>query len=197
MTSCNLKDIQNYTKEKTSSIGQDYSFVTFTDVESYDLVDNKKCYNKNRLAMEPLSNDLYTPEACKSNAGKKQNTYNVYNNRELSKPIASGLNFKVVDGYYNDDLWHFERYDVKVLQTGITTNLSSVEAGTNNTRIPTHNFSVKWSGYFVPDQTGMWVFETTSDDASMVILNSAESQVNIHAISATKVKINRVLNNKR
>jgi hypothetical protein len=174
--SCTVDDIKGYISEKQSSMGQDYSLVNFVTSKNYDLVDNKKCHHVNSgMRMLPVSSHLYTPEMCKLAAGKKQDEYNIYNNTKLNENAVEGLNFIVLPGYFNDNMGYFDdpRRQNQIVQRGITRSIASIRAATNNLPIPAHNFSVKWWGYFVPNQTGMWVFETNSDDASYVFVEAA------------------------
>ena len=57
---------------------------------------------------------------------------------------------------------------------GITTNISSITAGTNGF-IPSNGsfnqYSVEFKGYFKPDIPGTWTFYTESDDASYLYIN--------------------------
>jgi hypothetical protein len=79
----------------------------------------------------------------------------------------SGLNFKIYNGYFNDDISFFTK--TKHTNEGIIDSINNITDGTigiipaNNTR---ERYSVQWFGYFYANVSGLWKFYVNSDDAS-------------------------------
>jgi hypothetical protein len=58
---------------------------------------------------------------------------------------------------------------------GITQEIPSLQVGTNDAIQPSTNFfyaSVKWSGYFIPNYSGLWTFTVNSDDNTIIWLGN-------------------------
>ena len=82
---------------------------------------------------------------------------------------ASAFQFRVVDGYFNDNVSYFDTSGLTELASGFTTDMSNINTSTNG-HIPLDNteatYSVQWIGLFSPPTTGTYTFYTNSDDAS-------------------------------
>lgn len=88
-------------------------------------------------------------------------------NNSWSRPsgLLPGLSEVRYKGYFNNNTGYFSDSAEKTL---ITSTLSS--------RLPTWklsnemgtNTSMWWGGYFIPDETGVWDFQMTSDDAAFM-----------------------------
>jgi hypothetical protein len=118
------------------------------------------------VQMTLLDTKLHTRESCALGAGLKIADAR-FNEAQQSLPtLANGLAFKVVDGYFNDNVKHFNR--APVLSTGIATDFSSLNTSTNQFSAKTEYYSVEWTGLFKPSTSGWWVFEMTSDDSSLL-----------------------------
>ena len=103
---------------------------------------------------------------------------------ELTYTYTAGLIYTVYNSYFNEDVTFFDnnttyKTDGTGFYTGINSNISSINAGTNgyvpNTYDSTgkwDNYSVQWLGYFKPDVTGTWAFSTDSDDGSYLWVGS-------------------------
>lgn len=79
--------------------------------------------------------------------------------------LQSGLVRADYDGYYEDDFSWFARN--KPQATGV---------GRDEIDVHTHvgdNFSIQWTGYLIPTESGIWSFSTISDDGSQLWLGSA------------------------
>ncbi|MEX0595190.1 MAG: GLEYA domain-containing protein, partial [Candidatus Paceibacterota bacterium] len=87
-----------------------------------------------------------------------------------------GLTFNSYFGYFKDDVNFFSR--AKSVNKGNSSIFNDINTSTSgllrqNTGI---EYSVEWTGFFVPNLSGIWNFKTNSDDASYVwIGNSATS----------------------
>jgi hypothetical protein len=82
-----------------------------------------------------------------------------------------GLQFDIFSGYFDDDISFFP--GITVPPTYNVLSIDSIGVGTNNLIQPNsnrHNYSVKWSGYFYAQETGVYKFSTDSDDASYLWL---------------------------
>ena len=94
---------------------------------------------------------------------------------------TDGLIYTVYDDYFNENVNFFHNNTTYKtggtgFYTGINSNISSINAGTNG-YVPdylTNEFihSVQWLGYFKPDVTGTWTFWTNSDDGSYLWVGS-------------------------
>jgi len=78
-------------------------------------------------------------------------------------PKTPGLFFRVVPHYFAGDVKYF--ITAQTTQSGISNNFTSIRSATNGSA-PSVDYSVEWTGYFIPTQSGIWEFNTTSDDAS-------------------------------
>lgn len=136
--------------------------------------------SESSVPMTRIDQNLHTRETCKLAASLRFSDIKYDEMANMNSNVSSatpGLMFKVVDGYFNDNIAHFTNGTVsKDAQgrpiKGIATNFSNIYMATNDSsvssrpRIDQHNYSVEWTGFIVPDQTGNWTFGTTSDDAS-------------------------------
>ena len=69
-------------------------------------------------------------------------------------------------GYFNDDVnWFTGRTPTS---TGYVNDMTNISTATNGAVAGGDNFSIQWTGNFVPNATGDWTFWTRSDDASYV-----------------------------
>ena len=91
---------------------------------------------------------------------------NITENKNIN---PSGLNFKIYDGYFNDDLGFFTRTTNR--NNGIIDSINNINSGTYGI-IPNNNsrerYSVEWFGYFYPNISGLWKFYVNSDDSSFL-----------------------------
>jgi hypothetical protein len=94
-----------------------------------------------------------------------------------NKNNVNGLIYTVYDGFFGTNVNFFDKntnYKTGGIgsYTGLVTNISSINAGTNGYIQSWQYFSIQWLGYFVPDVTGLWTFWTNSDDASCLWIGS-------------------------
>ena len=153
---------------------------------------------KNNLIdnMIPVDSGIHTPKSCKITAGikladmKYREKMDIINGKNKKTP---GLKFKIVKGYFNDNVKYFldPNNDVQDSRaTGISTNFSNLQESTNkNGLIDTfktdrwggHAYSVEWYGILIPDYTGNWKFGLNSDDASFLWLGN--TAINTYSIN--------------
>jgi len=181
-----IGQLQNFVGSLNNKIKTDYEFVTFIpNANSYQIIDNNQCFinstlQPTKLDMQPISNNLYTPETCMVNAGNRQAALNgTHGTTAVARQIQSGLHFKVYSGYFNDNIDFFKTASPDTKNeysdvSGVTIDLTDIATATNH-YIPMpnnyfHQYSVQWYGYFVANVTGYWQFATTSDDASYLWL---------------------------
>lgn len=166
---------------------------------------------KNNLInnMIRVDNGIHTPKSCKITAGMKladmkyKEKMNILNGVNKKTP---GLKFKIVKGYFGDNVKYFldPKYNVPDDRaTGIATNFSNLYNSTNNTglidtfktdRWGGHSYSVEWYGVLIPDFTGDWKFGLNSDDASFLWLG--DKAINTYNISNCDIN-NRSLHGMR
>jgi hypothetical protein len=92
--------------------------------------------------------------------------------------LLSGLTYAVYSSYSSSSVNFFDgnnSYRSGTGFTGLTTNISSIESGTNNFAgsYNTDGWSIQWIGLFKPNQTGVWTFYTNSDDGSFLWIGSS------------------------
>jgi hypothetical protein len=142
------------------------------------------------VSMIPINNDsnLHTVDSCKLAASlqfadiKYQEKIN-----GAQSQLTPGLKFKIVDGYFNDNITHVIKSTA--VAEGIATDFSSIQTSTNNhPRIDQHVYTVEWNGIIIPDETGNWTFSTRSDDASYLWIGDT---------AATPSNSNALVNNGR
>ena len=106
-----------------------------------------------------------------------QTLINVSSSDVDTAQFSAGLSFKVCNGYFSDQPIFFRRCSLKG-PIGVTSSISDVMTGTSNA-FPglddSGEYSVLWTGFFIPDATGLWTFYTNSDDASYVWLGTSTS----------------------
>jgi hypothetical protein len=89
---------------------------------------------------------------------------------------AAGFQFRVVDGYFDDDVSYFDNPGLTELATGFTTDMTNILTSTNG-YIPLEytqsTYSVQWIGLFQASTTGTYTFYTNSDDASYLWIGPA------------------------
>lgn len=178
----NFKETGKDLKQAIENIKRDYDLVYFTPSSSkIKNIDTGKCMavteydNLATVGMKQLDGNLHTEESCKLNVGmiQSENTWKDFiNNKKPTVPVK-GLNYKLVQGYFNNNPQHFN--SAPVLKTGVTTSFASISQGTNggiiypNNRWQ-HRYSVEWTGTFTPRGSGYWYLWTGSDDASFLWL---------------------------
>jgi hypothetical protein len=82
-----------------------------------------------------------------------------------NNPI-NGLFKRVYDGYFADNVAFFDTATITSTDADTVVEMSNVGTG----------YSVQWTGYWVVPSTGIYTFNTTSDDASYLWLgNNAKS----------------------
>ncbi len=81
---------------------------------------------------------------------------------------ASGLQTDVYSGYFGDVPTWFATA-TKTFSTSVT-NFTNIGTATNSNKLPNaqDNYSVQWTGFFLPPATGSYTFYTSSDDGSFV-----------------------------
>jgi hypothetical protein len=181
-----------------------YEFIKF-DVGPKSIKSNKiGCFapsegsNQSALNMSPIDNNLYSPELCALNVALKMSDIKMKSalDPNASAPVTqvAGLYYKMVDGYFADNLDYFDKRTDKasgLLATGLVNDFSTwqrsidwanvkpkVDRFKNLQRNP-ELFSIEWTGYFKPDVTGNWTFQTTSDDSSLLWIDNNSSQPTI------------------
>jgi hypothetical protein len=88
-----------------------------------------------------------------------------------SSSMVDGLRFRVVSGYFANDVGHFARAGAAVIAHGVAPSVGNVSEGTNGVVTvdgPMHNHSIEWTGVFKATATGDHTFWISSDDASYV-----------------------------
>lgn len=177
----NATDLTNSVK----NINNDYNFVYFNpDMKNTTETNIRTCYaaseyNGSSLNMVPIEqligvdSGLHTKDTCKFNAGllqKQKETVerNNLQNGGISK--TTGLNYKIVNGYFADEVTFF--LDAVENAHGITNDFTNIVTSTNGKIEKAdgdqHQFSVEWTGYFIPTQSGNWELGITSDDSSFM-----------------------------
>ncbi len=99
------------------------------------------------------------------------------NNSTWSRPsnLLAGLSEVRYKGYFNDDPTFFN--DDVSKRTSVSKTSSNQLPIWNDSTIMGENISIYWGGYFIPDETGLWEFQITSDDSSLMwIGNEAVSK---------------------
>jgi len=154
------------------------------------------------VSMTPIDSNLHTVASCKLAASLKfaDVKYQEKINGAQTQ-LTPGLKFKVVEGYFNDNITHAKNGLVSTGQdgkpiVGIATNFSDIYQSTTNSkgasnnkpRVDQHNYTVEWEGIIVPDETGNWTFSTNSDDASYLWIGDS---------AATPSVSNALINNGR
>lgn len=187
-----VNDIATNLQRYNKTITDNSSYLYFQpDVSQVRSRDTRKCFSKPEYRTnqpDPMIRipGAHTPETCKLNAAaylaKKQwdsnfvsdvsdltSTTSRVNYNQSTENKDPGLNFKVVDGYFADNVNFFN--NAQVLSRGKTINFTNITTSTNSyITAPNsdlrHYYSVEWTGYFIPDNTGIWTFSIDSDDAS-------------------------------
>jgi hypothetical protein len=118
--------------------------------------------NKNvPFQMDLLSNNLYTHTACKLELATRfsdiiyKEQEEIKGNTIITKP---GLNYKVFDGYFNDDPTYF--VNNTPLYQGISTTITLPTIQTKSEYV-----SVEWFGYVIPKTGDSITFGIEGDDA--------------------------------
>jgi hypothetical protein len=91
-----------------------------------------------------------------------------------SSYYVSGWSYDVYNGNWGENPNFFNTATYRTggsgAPFGITTNISTIQTGTNN-YVPSNNswenYSIQWLGYFKPDATGTWTFRAVGDDRSI------------------------------
>lgn len=137
--------------------------------------------------MIPVDNGIHTPKSCKIAAGIKLADMKYREKKDIINGVnkkTPGLKFKIVKGYFNDNVKYFldPNNDIQDSRaTGISTNFTNLQESTNKTglietfntdRWGGHAYSVEWYGILIPDYSGIWRFGLNSDDASFLWLGN-------------------------
>lgn len=163
------------------------------------------------IPMKLLNNQLHTPESCKMSAAIQFSDMKYTEQKRLDNGSITktpGLAFTIANGYSNGDVKYFlnhNNHDARA--KGVATNFESLAKATNNsgfinTLSPDsagmgHRFSIEWYGVFIPDKSGSWNFEISSDDMCYVwIGNKAvhiydETTADIHIIGPQTTPVSR------
>lgn len=96
----------------------------------------------------------------------------VRNNSSWSRPsnLLAGLSEVRYKGYFNDDPTFFN--DDVTKRTSVSKTVSSQLPIWNDSTTMGQNISIYWGGYFIPDETGLWEFQITSDDSTLMWLGN-------------------------
>lgn len=113
---------------------------------------NKGCFFKKGIPIEPIS-------GCISMYAGSTGTFTVGNN---------DLNYNIYTAYHNDN----PEFVATVTKSGSVKSISDINVGTNKNILTTTQtaYTVIWTGYFLPDYTGTWTFNLSSDDGSYLWL---------------------------
>jgi chemotaxis protein histidine kinase CheA len=155
--------------------------------------DTKQCFTKNEYSefeKPPMIQipGLHSKDSCKMNVANKlanmkwSNAFKTSNSNSINQTInrfqenieekIPGLEYKVISGYFNDDIIAFTRDPP--INNGRATSFGNITQSTNGyinqPHGGQHQYSVEWTGFFIPDKTGYWTFTTISDDASYLWL---------------------------
>jgi len=88
-----------------------------------------------------------------------------------------GLNFVVIDRYFNDEVKTFDSKASHILTGKGVQDIGSLSLGIYNSPDRhlniQHSFSVQWTGYFYAPASGTYIFTTTSHDASYLWIGAA------------------------
>jgi hypothetical protein len=132
--------------------------------------------------MKLIDNNLHTRESCKLAASILFSDIKYNEKKEIEDGLKNGtikkvpgLNYKIYNNYFADDVTVFLN-DKNIIKTGVSTDFTNLSSAIGNIDSINNNgghiFSVEWVGYFIPDQTGNWLFGTNSDDASYLWLGN-------------------------
>jgi len=176
-TSKDFKENGVELKQAIKDIKKDYDLVYFVpNSNNIANIDTDKCMavseydNLSTVAMKPIDNHLHTEESCRLNVGMVQSSksWKDYMEKKPKINYVSGMNYKVVQGYFADNTKHFDT--AKVLSSGIAKSFKDVTTSTNGYITKPHGnqhqYSVEWTGTFKAAGSGRWSFWTVSDDAS-------------------------------
>ena len=166
-------------EESISKINDNYNFVYFKpNSPNITETDTNMCYTASEyggstLNMVPIeqilgtSSALHTKDTCKFNAGliqkekTKQDQINLQN--ITRKP---GLNFKLVRDYFANNVAFF--LDSPQIAQGITDDFTNISTAINASITDSSPYSVEWTGFFIPSQSGTWEFSIASDGVSLL-----------------------------
>lgn len=81
-----------------------------------------------------------------------------------SDQVISGLYEQSYDGYFADNLDFFKKQSLSAV------TIKKLDLQENHSG--TFQFSKQWTGFFVPDETGIWTLTVTSDDSSNLWLGA-------------------------
>jgi hypothetical protein len=206
-----VNDIATNLEAYNKTITDNSAYLYFKpDVSQIKSTDTRKCFSKPEYRTNQPDPMIQIPgrhsgETCKLNAAaylaKKQwdsnfvsdisdltsttSRVNFSRSREIKDP---GLDFKVVNGYFNDNVNFFNT--AGLLSLGKTRNFTNITTSTNSyitaPNSNQHFYSVEWTGFFIPDKTGIWNFYIDSDDASYLWLGDNAQ----NGYSSTNANIN-------
>ena len=177
-----------------SLIDADVVLATNTNIAASNLlVETKRAMENYKGILEGLpKGNLSELDAIKQKVLADQNYLSTTMQSGKSGSFSNtGLAFKVIDGYFNDNVKYFIENRAKMrptiqnmtasppTSTGYTKNISDIKTGTTNgnASIPLdnswENYAVEWIGYFFTQSPNnnkieTWTFSTNSDDASYV-----------------------------
>lgn len=106
-----------------------------------------------------------------------ENLRKARNNSSWSRPsdLLAGLSEVRYKGYFNDDPTFFN--DDVTKRSSVSKTASNQLPNWYDSTVMGQNISIYWGGYFIPDETGTWDFQVTSDDSSLMwIGNEAVSK---------------------
>ena len=115
--------------------------------------------------------------------------YNKYIENFDTNTNTNGLVYNIYNGYFNSDISFFDNISNRITDnngnpiSGIATNFSNIYTATNeyySKRPDTNMFSIKWTGYFKPDVTGMWSFNLLADDIGQLYINNNKIDKDIY-----------------
>lgn len=171
-----------------STIKDDYKFTYFkppdpTQSSQLNVTDLNMCYaGKNEPSVNMSDIGLYlngptvnhTNESCKLNAALLQSNRIMSDQQDIYKKTIEnglkkpGLNFNVVNGFYVGNAKYF--LGKTVVHEGLATKFDSIKNATNSLiKDPNYlKYSVEWYGFFCPSVSGIWTFNLSSTNKSLI-----------------------------
>lgn len=155
---------------------------------SYDVNDANQCYVQQGSGPSinmTTDNKLYSPQACIRNAADLQMSFNTdFQNNFTSDQI--GLMYTLYSTYINNNTTFFQTATTTPNASGLAKSLANINAATNNITLP-DKVSIEWNGYFVPDQTGVWYFHTTSSGNRSMYLWIGDIAINDYTVDNASI----------
>jgi hypothetical protein len=222
--STNYDDNVEKLNKSLSTINKDYGFLYFqpsassintsnldlcyvgTDSNSSNPVPSVTMYNINNLIVGTSSNPYHTNDSCKLNAAILESQYVMSDEQKFkNKTKNPGLNFNVINQYYNKDVKMFLKFSNNpssssslnsYIYSGLATRFDNINNATNKLIIGKEKYSVEWYGFFCPSSTGNWTFTINSTNPAYIWIgdiaindyqsnNSLINTINSQSVSGT------------